>query len=221
MDLPRYLFPFIKNATDVPGVGLCSFAALAVSLGRSPDAAPEVRAEILQAVNSRLDWWKKHIPIITTYAMDHLLSILDRDALTAPSSLWLPMPLGAILAANTFNRAVVYYTSADVSARFCVPYFTKFSTALAPIAIGFVGNCHFISLELDWEDTNLPVPHLDVHWKESHTTIADGWGDLLKPNRVLFRTQAKIRSLQDDIARGIKRDGATVCAISVSSDDNE
>lgn len=202
----------------MPGVGLCSFAALAVSLGRSAEAAPEVRAELLRAIKTRHKWYQKNFRTISDYDFDLLLSILDREALTAPSSLWLPMPLGAILAANTFNRAVIYYTCADVAARFCVPYFTEYSTSLAPVVIGFVANCHFISLDINLEDANLPIPHLDPYWNDLHEPIAEGWAELFKSNRVLFLAQTKQRSLQDDLARDLVRDRSTIPSLSVSDD---
>lgn len=218
-DIPRYLFPFIKSATNVPGLGLCAFAALAVSMGRSADEAPTVRAELSAEVHSRFEWYQKNLSLISRCTMDQLLSILDRKELTAPFSKWMPMPTGTIIAANAYKQPFIYYCGEHVSSLLCVPYFSPFDITKTPGSIGFVNGNHFVSLELNFE-ANLPIPPLDYTWRDLHEPVAHGWSSLYVPNQDLFLQQKKyLDYVRDQERERIRDPSKPTNVIDVPSDD--
>lgn len=159
--------------------------------------------------------------IAPKYDFTQLLSILDRQELTSPKSLWLPMPTGATIAANAYNRPVIYISPNDCAGRTCFPFFTPVDTTQPPITIAYILNCHFISLTLELSP-DCPLPYLDTEWDLLHQPIANGWKELYLPNRQLFLEQARYRKYLGDLEADQKRDPSKPPKIlDLSSDDSD
>lgn len=193
------MLPFITNATDVPGLGLCLFAAVAVSLGRSADDAPKIREEMHAEVSSRSEWYQENIPeMVPRYNFQKIIEILERKELTAPRNLWFPMPGGGMIIANTYKRPVIFYSPYDPMSRIAFPHFSAFDPEIPPIVLGFVANCHFVSLQIEITPKT-QVPTLHFEWPEIHDAVADGWADYLLPNRKLFLKGKRARAKEEDM----------------------
>lgn len=200
-DVPQYIYPFIKQATDVPRTGLCAFSSVAVSLGLTPDAASAVRTQLAQHFKLNYAWYEVNIPKFATHTTNigHIDSILESTALTVPPDLWFPMPMGGYIIANTFNRPVFYYSPSDASSSYIPPCMTSYHSS-EPIVMDFIEDNHFISLELDLR-THLPIPFLHPAWLEVCLGHALQWNTSYEEGRVEF---LKLKWQRDWIA---KQDG--------------
>ncbi|KAH9825168.1 hypothetical protein DFH28DRAFT_1117341 [Melampsora americana] len=187
-DLPRYIFPFIKNAIDVPKDGLCAFSSVAVCLGEKPDQAPIVRTAMSNHFHSRYEWYAKNMPkFAVNFDIEHIKRILDSTSLTAPFEDWFPMPMGGYLIANTYDRPVIFYSKSDAPSKLIPPCFTSYNeeSARQPIAMGYIQDSHFISLELELND-RIPIPFLHPDWKEVRDPRAADWEVEYKMSIAIF-----------------------------------
>ncbi|KAH9810873.1 hypothetical protein DFH28DRAFT_1131712 [Melampsora americana] len=189
--VPRYIFPFVRSATDVPGDGLCAFSSISVSIGGTSQEAPEVRKQMSLHVQSKYDWYKTNCPIIgnSTFDIGRIQSILDLTELTAPPELWFPMPMGGYIIANTYNCPVVFYSPHDASSSLIFPTFSnpKDHPDTTPIVLAFINKGHFIALELIWNFTP-PIPPVHPEWQAMRDPIAQDWS---------LRYQDEIRRFQE------------------------
>ncbi|KAH9809552.1 hypothetical protein DFH28DRAFT_1133179 [Melampsora americana] len=174
-DLPQYILPFIKNATNVPKDGLRAFSAVAVSLGQTPDQAPTVRTALLNHLHSRYEWYADNMPkFAVNFDLKRIELILGSTSLTASIEDWFPMPMGGYLIANTYHRPLIYYSGSDANSKLMLPCFDSLNDQYQPIVMGYIEDSHYISLELEWK-YNLPVPFVHPDWLEVCDPRAANW----------------------------------------------
>lgn len=146
------------NAKNVPGYGLCAFAAVAEGLGRDASEAPEVRKEMAAEVESRLAWYTEHVPtLIQDRTIKDIQAILQCTALRTNRRLWYPLPGGASIVANTYKRPVIIYQKLNGGCRTFFPFFGPFEANSKPIVLGFLNGNHCVHLELNI-CPELPIP---------------------------------------------------------------
>lgn len=204
----------------MPGDGLCSFASVAVSLGRSAEEAVAVRSEIAAEVSARYKWYEKHIPeLIIDYNINRILKVLQNPKASASQELWYPMPGGSTLIANTYNRPVIFYTPYEVAAMHTLPFFLPLPSEIQPIVIAHVNGVHYVPLELKIT-TSLPIPMLNPEWSLLHNQGAQGWQDYYATNVLVFIDLAKgLRQEQQKKAdTGVESTVPTTLVIDASDD---
>ncbi|KAH9815176.1 hypothetical protein DFH28DRAFT_1126546 [Melampsora americana] len=190
-EIPSYLHPFVISVTDVTGEGLCAFASIAVSLGRSEQEAPIIRKEMEAELLSRYDWYKDHIPTLCVdYTIERFLEILQNPLETAPPTLYYPMPGGTTLIANTYNQPVIYYSKLDTATLYTRPFFTPPPVLIKPIIIAFVRTNHYVSVDLTLSPS-LPIPFLNQDWNHLHEETSEGWTGLYDDNCAIFAKLSK------------------------------
>lgn len=179
---------------DVPGRGLCAFAAVAVSLGRNVEDAPKVRAELADEVRSNMAWYTENLPklLLSGRNINTILAILDHPGLTAPHSLWYPMPGGGNIIANAYKRPCISYDLEWGASKTCFPFFVSPpSDSFEPIVLGFTNGNHFVSLQLDFKQPSLIIPFKDTEWEALHLPEADGWREVYKDQMLNFRAEKR------------------------------
>ncbi|KAH9813695.1 hypothetical protein DFH28DRAFT_1128350 [Melampsora americana] len=196
--LPSYLYPYLRNVTDVPGDGLCSFASIAVCLGRSVQESTTIRQELQAEVMEQYDWYEKYIPdLCINYDIKKILEILQNPEDSAGPDLWYPMPGGSTLITNRYKQPVLFYTTLDSAAMHTFPFFSPPPSNIKPIIIAHVQDVHYISLELTITP-DLPIPVSNHEWARLHDECANGWAGMYETNYVIFQNIARVNRKERD-----------------------
>jgi hypothetical protein len=200
---PETVLPFIRTAIDVPALGLCAFASVAVSLGRSVTEAPAVRAEMLAEVKGRLAWYTEHLPSIATSKFDikKILSILENTALMVEHKYYYPIPGGCCIIANTYNRPVISFSDVAQYSATVFPFFSP-PQDVQPIILGLINECHCISLSL-YDRPELPIPFTRPEWFDLRDPIAVGWDERFLPHMEVYRQWRRRENKKDKSMKGV------------------
>ncbi|KAH9821241.1 hypothetical protein DFH28DRAFT_1191105 [Melampsora americana] len=176
--LPSYLYPYLRNVTNVPGDNLCSFALIAICLGCSVQEATTICQELQAKVMERYNWYEKNIPdLCINYDIKKILEILQNPEDSAGPDLWYPMPGGSTLIANRYKQPVLFYTTLNSAAMHTFPFFSPPPSNIKPIIIAHVQDVHYIPLELTITP-DLPIPVSNHKWARLHDECANGWAGI-------------------------------------------
>lgn len=157
-----------------------------------------MRTELLAEVKANYNWYKENLPRVcnSLFTIEKFMKILQNSALTAPRSLWYPLPGGCSIISNTYKRPVISYSAQLVCCSTTLPFLSPPQPDVKPIVLAVIHQCHCISLDLDFSHT-LPIPYIHPEWHSLRSTVAEGWDLSLSDNieayrlwRRTFRTKA-------------------------------
>lgn len=175
----EWLHPFVLDVHDVEADGHCGFRAIAVCIGQSEDEWPYIRQQLECTLEKNPDMFNDRTLHDTRSDTFRRLRTREPEVLSQ-QELWLTIPSLGGLIATTFDRPVLYYEP-GTNSQISFPYLTPINNN-APIVLAWA-NRHFVSLELDTDNPDLPVPSVCATWRRFRVPDAASWLDMWN-NRV-------------------------------------
>ncbi|KAJ4715736.1 FAR1-related sequence [Melia azedarach] len=170
---PVGLLPYIHHIKDVVADGNCGFRAVADLMGFGEDGWLQVRKDLLNELNSNLEYYSLLYGTgETDERVKELIHALTYFESCPRHDRWMIMPDMGHLIASAYNIVLFH-----LSFQQCLTFLPLRSMPMPTnyrkdIAIGYVNNNHFVEVFLSLDH---PVPPITTTWYKFCHACAEGW----------------------------------------------
>ncbi|XP_071688734.1 uncharacterized protein [Rutidosis leptorrhynchoides] len=173
--IPKLLHPYIKNIYNVEGDGNCGYRAFAVSLWGNEHLYENIRFEMKEELQNKLEFYKSMFEREIKSLNDSLCFVGS----PCPPDYWMMMPYAGILIANRFG-VIVHSLSMSESSTF-FPFWMgpdEFQQ-IRVLTIALVnGENHYVTVELQGD---YPMPPVTGYFHDRYiTNSAAKWKTIYK-----------------------------------------